>query len=149
MVELEANNTSATKINEINGNMNGKKKCKNERVIKYLYRYKVKIKDTKKYMVRGYSEKQKNTKRKKCKKVYKYIKSVSMSKNRVKKYVRDNTCDVEQKGARRKNIKAKGKVCICMKKKTQKHITKTMEMVINGREYIEKKGRVIRKSKKS
>jgi len=148
VVELEANNTSATKINEINGNMNGKKKCKKERVIKYLYRYKEKIKDTKKYMKRGYSEKLKNTKRKKCKKVYKHIKSVSKSKNKVSKYVRGNTGDVEQKGARKKNIKAKGKVSICKRKNTQERKTKTMEMVINGRECIEKKGRVNKKIEK-
>jgi hypothetical protein len=148
VVELEANNTSATKINEINGNMNGKKKCKKERVIKYLYRYKVKIKDTKKYMIRVYSEKLKDTKRKKCKKVHKYIKSGSRSKNRERKYIRGNTCDVEQEGARKNNIKARGKVSICKRINNQKRKIKAMRMLINEREYIEKKGRVKKKIKK-
>jgi hypothetical protein len=61
VVELEANNTSATKINEINGSVNGEKKCKKERVIKYLYRCTGKIKDTNKYMIR---ENRKRIKRK-------------------------------------------------------------------------------------
>ncbi len=149
MVELETNNTSATKINDLIVNTNGKKKCKKERVSKYLYRYKVQIKDTKKYMIRVYSEKLKDTKRKKCKKVHKYIKSGNRSKNKERKYVRGNTCDVEQEGVRKNNTRSKGKVSICKRNNNQKRKIKTTRMLINEREYTENKGRVKKKIKKN
>ncbi len=64
MVELGANNASATKINLKNASANGNKKCNIVRVTKSLHVYNVIIKDTKKYMIREYSEKIKDMKRK-------------------------------------------------------------------------------------
>jgi hypothetical protein len=149
VVELEANNTSATKINEINGSVNGEKKCKKERVIKYLYRCTGKIKDTNKYMIRENRKRIKNTKIKKCRNVYKHTKSGNISKKVKRKYVSVNTCDVELEGARKNNIKARGKVSICKRTNNQQHKIKVMRMVINGGEYIVKKGRENKRIKKN
>jgi hypothetical protein len=100
-------------------------------------------------MIREYSEKIRDTKRKKGKEVHRYKRSGNRSKNMERKYVRGNTCDVEQEGARKINIKSRGKVSICKRNNNQERKIKETRMLINEHEYIENEGRVKKKVKKN
>jgi hypothetical protein len=81
--------------------------------------------------------------------VHRYKKSENRSKSMERKYVRGKTCDVEQEGARKKNIKSRSKVSIWKRNNNQERKIQETRMLINEREYIKNEGRVKKKVKKT